>query len=219
MRLYFLFRSSHPGPTLLVTWIAYLLSLRLWWEGPSYVIAFTIFTGQLCIGLTNDLIDRQRDLDQGRKNKPLASGKVSVREVKITTYISLTLCVAFSLFGPLGLRGGFVHLLFVGCGIAYNFYFKSMWLSLLPYAVGFAALPSSIILSKSSTVPLWVIATGALSGIAAHFINVLKDMEQDRKAGINGLPQIFGKRLSIFTAIILVLLVVAILINFGSTNF
>lgn len=50
------------------------------------------------------------------------------------------------------------------------------------------------------------VAWGALYGSAAHFINVIKDMDQDRASGIGGLPQRLGKRNSIVTAVVLVAL-------------
>jgi 4-hydroxybenzoate polyprenyltransferase len=53
---------------------------------------------------------------------------------------------------------------------------------------------------------------GALLGIAAHFINVIKDMDQDRTSGINGLPQRCGKRASIFIAVLMIALAIALLL-------
>jgi 4-hydroxybenzoate polyprenyltransferase len=38
---------------------------------------------------------------------------------------------------------------------------------------------------------------GALFGMAAHFINVIKDMKQDQVSGIEGLPQRLGTKKSI----------------------
>jgi 4-hydroxybenzoate polyprenyltransferase len=192
-----LLRTSHLGPTLLVTLVAYLLAIPLWRPSSALVIALAVFTGQLCIGWTNDLVDLENDRTQRRKNKPLASGELLVDVVVRATYISLGSCILLSLFGPLGIRGGLVHLLGVGCGISYNFYFKRTWLSPLPYLIAFAALPSCIVLSKKSSVPLWLVFAGAIFGIAAHFSNVLKDMEPDRAAGILGAPQILGTRISL----------------------
>jgi 1,4-dihydroxy-2-naphthoate octaprenyltransferase len=42
--------------------------------------------------------------------------------------------------------------------------------------------------------------------MAAHFINVIKDMDQDQQSGINGLPQRLGKRRSIVAAVVLIAL-------------
>jgi 4-hydroxybenzoate polyprenyltransferase len=56
---------------------------------------------------------------------------------------------------------------------------------------------------------------GALLGSAAHFINVIKDMDQDRASGIGGLPQILGKRKSIAAAAALIALGLLTLVVFN----
>jgi 4-hydroxybenzoate polyprenyltransferase len=45
---------------------------------------------------------------------------------------------------------------------------------------------------------------GALFGMAAHFINVIKDMEQDQVSGIQGLPPRLGAKKSIVVAVALI---------------
>jgi 4-hydroxybenzoate polyprenyltransferase len=117
-----------------------------------------------------------------------------------------------NLLGPLGFYGGLVYMLGIACGLAYNFYFKFTFLSPLPYAIAFAALPSSIAISKEITPPTWMWLGGALFGMAAHFINVIKDMDEDQQSGINGLPQRLGKRRSIMAAAILIALGVLVLL-------
>jgi 4-hydroxybenzoate polyprenyltransferase len=111
-----------------------------------------------------------------------------------------------NLGGPLGLNGGLVYMLGVACGVAYNFYFKFSILSPLPFAVAFAALPSCIAISKDITPPTWMWLGGALFGMAAHFINVIKDMKQDQISEIKGLPQRLGTRKSIVAAALLIAL-------------
>ncbi len=203
--------TSHFGPSLMVTLAGYLMAQSTGSVGSALGIALTIFTGQLCIGWTNDLVDLESDRLQGRKNKPLANGIISVRTVIIATGISLTSCILLSLLGPFGLRGGSLHLLGVSCGIAYNFYFKKSILSPLPYIVAFGAFPSAIALSKNHPVPIWLMALGALFGIAAHFANVVKDMNQDQLAGLRGLPQRLGTRTSLLVAGTALLIISAIL--------
>lgn len=208
-----LLRTSHLGPTLVVSLIGFLLAHSISSDGQAILIALAIFTGQLCVGWTNDLVDLENDRLQERKNKPLANGVIEVKTVVAATYISLTLCILLSILGPMGLVGGLVHLLGVGCGIAYNFYFKKTLLSPLPYIIAFAALPSAIVLSKNHTVPIWLVTVGGAFGIAAHFTNVIKDMDQDRTAGILGLPQILGVRASLIIAGIAFLLISILLAN------
>jgi len=202
-----LLRTSHLGPTLLVTFVTYLLALRFWWEGPSFVIAFTVFCGQLVVGWTNDLVDLPLDQREGRTNKPMVDGKLSPNIVKRATWVALVFVTLFSLFGPMGIIGGLVHLLGVGSGVTYNFYFKSNRFSFLPYAISFAALPASITLSRGDAPQLWLLISGSCLGLSAHFANVVKDMERDRAAGIMGLPQILGSQKSTLLSGVLLFLV------------
>jgi 4-hydroxybenzoate polyprenyltransferase len=46
---------------------------------------------------------------------------------------------------------------------------------------------------------------GASFGVAAHFINVLKDMKKDQISGIGGLPQRLGTINSVVVAVLLIL--------------
>ena len=206
-------KAAHFGPTMLITAISFLLATRLWWEGPAYVIAVTVFLGQLVIGWSNDIYDYEDDVKHNRINKPLVAGTITVPQLRKATFILVPIAIIANLFGPLGLKGGGVYLLGVACGIAYNFYFKFSPLSVLPYAVACAALPGSIFLATDRTPPVWVLMVGALLGVAFHFVNVIKDLEQDRDSNIGGLPQRLGKRPSIIIALILFLLAVLIAIN------
>jgi 4-hydroxybenzoate polyprenyltransferase len=206
-------RAAHFGPTMLITTISFLLAVQLWWEGPAYVIAFTVFLGQLLIGWSNDIYDYQDDLKHNRVNKPLVSGQLQIENLKKATFILLPFAVIANLLGPLGLKGGAVYLLGVGCGIAYNFYFKFRITSPLVYFIALAALPASIFYAVDRDPPLWVLASSSLLGVAFYFANVLKDLSADRDSKIGGLPQRVGKRVSILVIFILLIIVTVILIN------
>jgi len=210
-----LLKASHLGPTLAVTLVSFLLATALWWEGPAYFISFGVFLGQLLVGWTNDLNDYQDDLKHNRIGKPLVSGELTktslLRAVKITTPIA----VVVNLFGPLGIKGGSLYLFGVGMGVAYNFYFKSTVLSPLPYALAFAAFVSSIVIATDQNVPIWLVLAGALFGVAAHFANVLKDLDQDLTSGIKGLPQRLGKKK---TRVICGALLIALTLTLNSAN-
>ena len=206
-------KAAHFGPTMLITAISFALGTQLWWEGPAYVIAFTVFLGQLIIGWSNDLYDYEDDLKHNRTNKPLVAGTVTPENLRKTTFIFIPIAVIANLIGPLGLKGGSVYLLGVGCGIAYNFYFKFSPLSPLPYAIALAALPASVYYSVNRTPPLWILAGGSLLGVGFHFLNVLKDIEKDQSSSIKGLPQIVGKRASAVIAIVLIVIAIVVVIN------
>ncbi len=205
--------AAHFGPTMLITTISFLLAARLWWEGPAYLIAFTVFLGQLLIGWSNDIYDYQDDLKHNRVNKPLVGGQLQIEDLKKATFILLPIALLANLLGPLGLKGGAVYLLGVGCGIAYNVYFKFRITSPLVYFIALAALPASIFYAVDRNPPLWVLATSSLLGVAFHFANVLKDLSADRDSNIGGLPQRLGRRASLVIIAILLVIVITILLN------
>ncbi len=189
-----LLKASHFGPTMAVTTVSYLLSTTLWWEGPALVIAFGVFLGQLLVGFTNDLNDYSDDLKHKRMAKPLVSGQITTTKLRTAIKIVTPFTVLVNILGPLGLKGGLVYLFGVGMGVSYNFFFKSTLLSPIPYALAFTALVSCVVLATDRKPPLWYISAAALIGVAAHFANVLKDLDQDLESKIKGLPQQIGKR-------------------------
>lgn len=204
LKLSALLKASHFGPTVLVTTIAFFFAQYYWWQGPAYLIAFGVFLGQLIVGWSNDLYDYQDDLSHQRMKKPLVAAAISFDELRKWTFWMIPTAFFANLLGPLSIKGGLVYMLGIACGVGYNFYFKFTALSPLPYAVAFAALPSCIAISKEITPPLWMWLGGAIFGVAAHFINVLKDMKKDQQSGIRGLPQRLGSIGSIMTAGVLI---------------
>ena len=210
-----LLKASHFGPTLIVTAISWFFAAHYWWEGPAYVIAFGVFTGQLVVGWSNDLYDYKDDLMHNRQNKPLVSGVISQSYLKRWLAFMVPFSFVANLLGPLGFKGGLVYMFGISMGVAYNFFFKFNVFSWFPFALAFAALPSCIAISKDVTPPVWMWLGGALLGSAAHFINVIKDMDQDRASGIGGAPQRIGKRNSIVVAALLIALGLSTLVVFN----
>jgi len=209
-----LLKAAHFGPTLIVTAISFAFATYFWWEGPAYVIAFGVFNGQLIVGWSNDLYDFDDDLRHQRSKKPLVSGLITKQYLRKWLRFMVPFSFVANLLGPLGIKGGLVYMLGIACGVAYNFYFKFSILSPLPYAIAFAALPSSVTISKDINPPIWMLLGGALYGMAAHFINVIKDMDQDQASGIKGLPQRLGQTKSIAVAAVLIALgIVNLIIN------
>jgi 4-hydroxybenzoate polyprenyltransferase len=209
-----LLKASHFIPSLIVSSIAFVFGVHYWWEGPAYVIAFTVFTGQLVVGWSNDLYDFADDQKHQRMNKPLVSGVITEKYLRSWLIFMVPFSFLANILGPLGFKGGLLYWLGIGFGVAYNFYFKFTFLSPLPFAFAFAILPSCIAISKDVTPPLWMWLGGALLGCAAHFINVLKDLEQDRQSEIRGLPQILGKKASLAIAIMLSFIAAAVVVAF-----
>ena len=175
------------------------------------MIAFGVALGQLVVGWSNDLYDYADDLKHQRMNKPLVKGTITRELLMRCLIIMVPLSFLANLLGPLGINGGLVYMFGIACGVAYNLYFKFNIFSPLPYALAFAALPSSIVIAQEQTPPVWMWLGGALFGVAAHFVNVLKDIDEDQISGIGGLPQRLGMRNSIMSAIVLIGLGVIVL--------
>ena len=205
-------KASHFGPTMLVTSISYFFAEIYWGTGSALLISLSIFSGQLVVGWSNDLIDVKDDLSHQRSNKPLVADLISPTFLKRCLVIVLPIALLLNLFGPLGFTAGALSLFTIGWAVAYNFYFKFNIFSPLPYAVAFALLPSLIAISAGNQPPMWMWVCGALFGVAAHFLNVIKDMEEDQASGIKGLPQRIGKRASLLTAIALIVVAIAVLL-------
>lgn len=206
--------ASHFGPTLIVTTISLSISFFYTSWQSAIAIAFGVMLGQLVVGWSNDLYDYADDLSHQRMNKPLVQGSISQEFLTRSLFIMVPLSFLANLLGPLGIRGGLVYMFGIACGVAYNLYFKFNIFSPLPYALAFAALPSSIVIAQGETPPVWIWLGGSLFGVAAHFINVLKDIEQDQISGIGGLPQRMGMRNSIISATALIALGIFALITF-----
>ena len=204
--------ASHFGPTVIVTTISLFLSLFYTSWQDAIRIAFGVALGQLVVGWSNDLYDYADDLSHQRLNKPLVKGTITREFLARCVMIMVPLSFLANLLGPLGVNGGLVYMFGIACGVAYNFYFKFNIFSPLPFALAFAALPSCIVIAQEQTPPVWMWLGGALFGVAAHFVNVLKDIDQDQISGIGGLPQRLGMRNSIISAVVLIALGVIVLI-------
>ena len=216
-RIIGLLRASHLGPNLLVTFISLFFAQLYWWEGPALVITFGVFCGQLVVGWSNDIVDYKDDLLHNRQKKPLVSGQISLRLLQNCLRMMTPLAIVINLFGPLGFVGGSLSVLAIGLAVAYNFYFKFTIFSWLPFAIAFGSLPSCMALSKGQAPELWMWLGGALLGTAAHFLNVIKDMDEDRDSGIKGLPQRLGTKPSVVTAVALIALAVTVIFLTFST--
>lgn len=185
--------AAHPLPTVAVTALATAVSAA---AGRSVtgclLVATAVLTGQLSIGWSNDLLDRNRDRVAQRQDKPLVTGGIGTRAVTVACAAAVVVCVPLSLGS--GTLAGSVHLVAVAGGWAYNLGLKRTALSFAPYAASFALLTAFITLGlPGSPWPQpWALAAGALLGVGAHFLNVVPDVDDDLAAGVRGLPQRLG---------------------------
>jgi 4-hydroxybenzoate polyprenyltransferase len=196
-KLLALINSTHPIPCLAVASFAGLLGIGLGisWDR-SLLIFLVVLLQQISVGLSNDWLDYKKDVTADRKDKPTVNGTVKVSELRTGAIAAALLAQSTSfIFGPTAALVMFVMLV---AGWAYNLGMKSNWTSVIPYAVGFGAVP--VFVGLASTEPLWVqtwvVIVASLLGVSAHFANVLPDIEADKLTGVNSLPHILGQRLS-----------------------
>jgi 4-hydroxybenzoate polyprenyltransferase len=190
-----LLRASHPLPTVGVTAFTTALGVGAGNSvGRCVLIAAAIFAGQLTIGWSNDRHDVDADRQVGRSEKPLAMGEVALPVVDAAIGVAVLATIGLSL--ALGWRAGLVHLGAVASGWLYNVWLKGTWLSWLPYAVAFGALPAVATLARSDhpAPAAWALLAGAFLGVAANFTNALPDLDNDRVTGFRGAPNRVGAR-------------------------
>jgi 4-hydroxybenzoate polyprenyltransferase len=199
-----------------VSAVSVLLGAGVGLEGGTLaVFGLAVLTGQLSIGWSNDALDAARDVDAGRTDKPAAVGDVTPRQLWWAAGAAATTTVVLSVL----LGAGAVILLLPAAGWAYNLGLKGTWWSGAAYAVGFAALPAGpwLSLPNAQGPPWWAPVAGALLGLGAHVANVLPDLEEDRAAGIRGLPHRLGPRRSL--VLMAAALVTAVLVTgFGPAD-
>lgn len=200
-----LLRASHPEPGFAVTTLAVLLAVSMEASARTAVlIGVAAFTGQLTVGWSNDLFDRDRDRLAGRRDKPLATGALRPTTVRAAIGVALAISAATSL--ALGAGPGVVHLGLVALGWAYNRWLKLTWASWLPYAVCFGLLPFVVSMATDhGAPPAWMPVAGALLGVGAHLVNVVPDLDDDARTGVHGLPHRLGARRSLDLATLLMI--------------
>lgn len=189
--------SSHPGPSLAVSVIAVVLGADIGLEPwRLLVLGLAVLLGQLSVGLSNDWLDAERDRASGRADKPVAAGDIALSAVR--TAAILTAVAGFGLTLLLGIPATTAHAVFIAAGWGYNLRLKRTAFSVLPYLVGFGAIPLVVTLSlpRPLGAAWWAVGAGALLGVAAHFANALPDLEADRATGVVGLPHRMGGRAS-----------------------
>jgi 4-hydroxybenzoate polyprenyltransferase len=216
--LVLLFRSSHPGPTIAVSLIALALAFGAGLDPVRIgIVTLAILCNQLSTGLSNDWVDAARDRRNERSDKPIATGQLSSTTViRAAILLAVTSLALSLLLGPLA---ALANTVFLASGWLYNFGLKSTIASVVPYVIGFGSLPAIVSLADdpAALAQPWAIAAGALLGIAAHFSNVLPDLDDDSTTGVRGLPHSIGSRAS-GLVIAASLISASLAIVFGSAN-
>jgi len=208
-----LLRACHPEPAAGVTVGATALAAATGRGGWGIAaVAGTVAASQLATGWHNDWLDVDRDARAGRRDKPIAAGEVSRRTVGLAAVVAtgLTVPLAFASGAP----AATVAALGLLAALAYNWPLRSTAVSVVPYAVAFAALPAFVILGApgAPAPPWWLLVAGATLGAGAHFANVLPDLEHDLRTGVRGLPHRVGAGWSAALAGLLLAVASAVLV-------
>ena len=205
-----LIKSTHPIPSFSVALFAVMFSWSLGVEANRIaVIGLAMLFQQFSVGLSNDWLDYERDLASDRKDKPSVTGQVKVSEIRLSAVLSAALALVISFL--LAAAAGWLMVLMLIIGWAYNLGMKSNFSSAIPYALGFGTIPIFVGLSAGfpTEIPIWVLLVTAMLGVSAHFANALPDLVEDKANGVNALPHILGQRISA-----LVILITAMAANF-----
>ncbi len=188
-------KSTHPVPSLAVTGIVVILGIGVGLEPWRLaLLGAVVLSNQFSVGLCNDWLDADRDRAVGRHDKPVAQGLVSARLARTSAFALAGLSIALS-FG-LGWRAAVALGVFLVCGWSYNLWLKSTVYSVEPYIIGFGSLPlaATLALPTPEVASVWAVLAAALLGVAAHFANVLPDLDDDAATGVSGLPHRVGRR-------------------------
>ena len=185
--------AGHPVPTLAMT-VAMAAAAAL--SGRPLVevglVAATVLCGQVTVAWLDDVVDRQRDRQVGRLDKPVAQGWVDPGTVTFAIAVAVLALVPLSVGN--GTYAGVVYLASVVSLWAYELWFKHSWMSWLPYAVSFGLLPAFLSYGGlggglHGGPPTWQMTSlAALLGVGVHFLRALPDLVQDNQTGVRHLP-------------------------------
>ena len=163
-----------------------------------------VLCGHSSIGLSNDYVDRQRDV-LAQAYKPLALGLVSV---SFTRYlISSLVLVELGVVLTLGVGPTLLALVATASGWLYNFYLKDSYLSWVPYLLSFTTLPLFIWagLGHFEARLVWMYPPALLLLSGVNLANSVPDIITD--LGIHsshGLGPLLGQRRALWVSWLLI---------------
>jgi 4-hydroxybenzoate polyprenyltransferase len=204
-----IFRVIHPRQALGLAVGTGIMGLIL--DRPArevLAIALAVLLTQFVMGMTNELVDQDIDINSQAPDKPLADGLIAPGTVGFVLFLVLLLSVPAALQN--GLLAGLFLLGTLIVGFIHNRALKNGPLSFVGWALTFALYvpfltfgvwglettsPKSLSIPAEST-PGWVsILFAALLGITIHFAVAIRDLEYDNRAEIGTLPVLLGARL------------------------
>lgn len=199
-RLLGLVLVTHPIPSAmyvvavgLFSWLASAASHRPIAPLVLAQVLVGVACAQIAIGTLNDYRDRALDA-VSKPSKPLVRGLITPRMA--LTQVAIATAILLLVMAPLGPLPLLLGVLIEALGIAYDLWFKGSLVSGLLYAVYFPLIPLLAWAVFGTWQPFlpWILPIGAALGVAMNVANSLPDLEEDRAAGVRGLPHLLGLR-------------------------
>lgn len=156
------------------------------------LVAATVLVGQLTVAWVDDVVDRERDRETGRPDRPVARGWVDPGTVTFWIAVAVLVLVPLSIA-----NGTWAGLSYLGAVLAqwlYHLAFKRSALSFVPWAVAYGLFPAFLSYGglgggMHGGPPTWTMTVlAALLGVAVHFLLALPDLVQDNQTGQRHLP-------------------------------
>ncbi len=205
-RVLVVFRTSHLVPSIAVTTVTAMVAYVSGQRDQILLLILAILLGQLSVSWCNDYLDRERDRQSKRKDKPIVTGDVSESTIKYLAMIAfVTSIVLSSLYGT---ASGIVHIIALASAYSYNFKLKRTIFSILPFFVSFSLLP--VFVTQGSSTPYfpayWMMLASGLLAAGIHFQNVIPDFKDDARTGVKGFPHYFSFRHAVLGGSLLLML-------------
>ncbi len=169
-------------------------------------LACMLMSGPLLAGYTqtiNDFFDREIDAIN-EPNRPIPSGKISIKEVKVQIWVLLIAGLVVSFLLDLYAKHSFPSVFLLALGGSFVSYIYSApplklkqngWLGNYALGASYIALPwwaGQALFGKLTILTALLTLAYSLSGLGIAVINDFKSVEGDSKLGLNSLPVIFG---------------------------
>lgn len=196
--------TGHPAPAAL---LAVALGVAAALTGRdlagSALVTLTVLVGQLVVGWVDDVVDRQRDREVSRPDKPVARGWLDTGTVLFAAACGVLLVVPLSVSH--GTTAGLAHLLALAALVVARVWPTAepwAWLSWLPWAAGYGLLPAFLAYAEPAwgsapppAAPTWTMTVlAALLGVGVHLVLALPDLVEDRATGTHHLPLLVALR-------------------------
>jgi 4-hydroxybenzoate polyprenyltransferase len=188
------------------------------------VVLVTVLVGQAILGWHNDLVDRHRDAEDERQDKPVAQGWLAAGDVGFAIACAGLLLVPLAVSH--GVWSGVAYLASVAIGLVGNLVLRRGWLSWLPWAAAYALYPAFLAYGgwagdgRTTPPEISVTVLAALLGVCVHVLVSLPGLVRDHEHGVRHLPMRLGLRIgaakALWSTIAVTTLVLAGLLAAGS---